>query len=640
MRLARTGVRVAGFAGGIIGIFAGAIFALNIHHALEASRQEVRSQSRIEFTARPYTPATAPAFDALSAPAEFTRAERFNDQLYIAGPGGLLQYGIDGTLVRQFAAGRELPPSPLLGVTRALLADSQEEELVVSTAEAGLLAYNGRTFRQIFPRDKAFRELTSVIAGANGHLLLGTRERGVLVFDGKAIAPLHPTLATAKVSALAGTEADLWVGTIDRGVLHWHAGETDAFGETEGLPDRQVLSLALAGEKAYVGTAMGVAVFESGKFSRVVAPGAFATALLATSGRLLIGTEDQGVLTLPGDQGRRMAPLAGAQEAREVRQILAVGDDLYVLTRGELIRMNPRGLGWQPVLRRAPSTLTDRNISALAMDGSGRLWIGYFNRGLDELDASGTRVTHVEDEHVFCVNRILPEAKTGVVDVATANGLVRFGTGGRVEQVLTRSSGLIADHVTDVVAYGDGIALATPAGLTLLDSHGARSLYVFQGLVNNHVYALGASGDELIAGTLGGISVLRREIPQANYTVANSGLRHNWITAVELVGEEWMVGTYGAGVMGLDRQNHFHPLEGATGAYDVNPNALLVTPERVLVGTLGNGLGIYDRRSGRWATVREGLPSSNVTALAAGGGYLYIGTDNGLVRIEERRLEP
>ena len=39
------------------------------------------------------------------------------------------------------------------------------------------------------------------------------------------------------------------------------------------------------------------------------------------------------------------------------------------------------------------------------------------------------------------------------------------------------------------------------------------------------------------------------------------------------------------------------------------------------------------RAAGRTPTM--GLPSKNVTALAAGGGYLYIGTDNGLVRIAE-----
>jgi hypothetical protein len=63
------------------------------------------------------------------------------------------------------------------------------------------------------------------------------------------------------------------------------------------------------------------------------------------------------------------------------------------------------------------------------------------------------------------------------VDVATANGLVRFDAAGNQAQVLTRADGLIADHVTDVAAYQDGLALATPAGLTFLYSTGARSMF-------------------------------------------------------------------------------------------------------------------------------------------------------------------
>jgi ligand-binding sensor domain-containing protein len=302
--------------------------------------------------------------------------------------------------------------------------------------------------------------------------------------------------------------------------------------------------------------------------------------------------------------------------------------------------MNPRGLGWVEVLQRSPAMLTDRNISALAMDVSGKLWIGYFNRGLDEWDERSGRVTHVEDEHVFCVNRILTEAKTGTVEVATANGLVRFSAEGNEGQVLTGADGLIAEHVTDVAAHGDGLVLATTAGLTFLDRNGARSLYAFQGLVNNHVFALGVSGDEILAGTLGGISVIGHEEVRTNYTVGNSGLKHNWITAIVPVGDEWMVGTYGAGVLKLDGQGRFYPMEKATGPFDVNPNAMLVSAGHVFAGTLGQGLYVYDRASGRWSAITDGLPSANVTALAVSGGYVYVGTDNGLVRIEERKLQP
>jgi len=50
-----------------------------------------------------------------------------------------------------------------------------------------------------------------------------------------------------------------------------------------------------------------------------------------------------------------------------------------------------------------------------------------------------------------------------------------------------------------------------------------------------------------------------------------------------------------------------------------------------------NGLAIFDRLTARWHFSTDGLPSLNVTALAAGGA-IYVGTDNGLVRATEQSL--
>jgi ligand-binding sensor domain-containing protein len=70
--------------------------------------------------------------------------------------------------------------------------------------------------------------------------------------------------------------------------------------------------------------------------------------------------------------------------------------------------------------------LTDRNISALGVDAAGRLWVGYFDRGLDIVEGTGLRARHIEDDRIFCVNRIRPNLFRGATVVATANGLVLF----------------------------------------------------------------------------------------------------------------------------------------------------------------------------------------------------------------------
>jgi len=507
---------------------------------------------------------------------------------------------------------------------------------VLATADAGFVAFNGRSFRQISPGNSGARAITAILPSASGHLLFGTKKRGVLMYDGKHIRVLHPTLDGIYVTALSGTETDLWIGTLDRGVLHFHAGVTDGFSEAQGLPDRQVLSLSISGETTYVGTATGVAVLQSGRFSRVLAEGVMASALLGTPQELYVGTQEQGVIAIPL-AGRRPIPGLAPSQQPPVRDLFVSEGQVYALAGNGLFRFQTDSYGWQQVLGSSTGVLTDRNVSALAADDRGHIWIGYFDRGLDVLSPDG-RVSHKEDEHVFCVNRIFPDAKSGTVDVATANGLVRFDNAGNEQQVLTRADGLIADHVTDIAAYRDGLAVATPAGLTFIDATGARSMYAFHGLVNNHVYALGVSGDALLAGTLGGISRLEKGSVVVNYTTTSSNLKHNWITAVVPVGDEWMVGTYGAGVLSLDHEGRFHAFEGGTGKFEVNPNAMLVTPRYVLVGTLGEGVFVFDRQAERWSAIRDGLPSLNVTAFASAGGYVYVGTDNGLERIPEQKL--
>jgi hypothetical protein len=214
-----------------------------------------------------------------------------------------------------------------------------------------------------------------------------------------------------------------------------------------------------------------------------------------------------------------------------------------------------------------------------------------------------------------------------------------FDRDGRQKQVLARDAGLIADHVTDVALYGDGMVLATPAGITFLDASGAHSMYAFQGLVNNHVYALGASGDQLVAGTLGGLSLLAGGEVRRNITTANSGLKHNWITGLAAVGNEWLVGTYGAGVLRLAEDGSVTSTDATRAGMVVNPTAMVADGRVVLAGTLGQGLMVGDATGTRWKAVTAGLPSLNVTALALHNGIVYVGTENGLVRISEDKLQ-
>jgi len=563
-------------------------------------------------------------------------------RIYLTGPTGIWEYA-DGSLQAEHLVGADLPVAEPVQVATGLARGVSGQVIYVATAGEGLLIYEPRreTFTQVRADQPRYRDLTAVLPLKTGQVLLGTERAGVLVYDGERLAPSHPNLTDLQVTALAGSESEVWIGTLDRGVIRLRAGETETFSEPEGLPDPRVLSIATDGQRAFIGTAIGVAEFEAGRFRRTLADGFFANTLHVRGGKLLIGTLDEGMVEVPlavrPPRGAR--PFQHGIEGLEspITRFVEAGNEVLAVATDGLHRLDSAA-GDKPVIESGDTLLADRNISAMSFDSAGRMWVGYFDRGLDIVDLGGGQSRHIENEHVFCVNRIVHDDDRGRTAVATANGLVFFDSAGRQQEVLRRDEGLISNHVTDIVVRGDGMTIATPAGITFLDSLGARSLYAFHGLVNNHVYALGASGDRLLAGTLGGMSVLDAGVIQAGYTTANSELEHNWITAIVPVGNEWFVGTYGAGVLKFRDTGAWEGFPVATGAYEVNPNAMLATADRVYAGSLGRGLYVYDKAEQRWSTIVDGLPSANVTALAAHDGYLYVGTDNGIVRASEESL--
>src|SRR5713101_7009580 len=144
--------------------------------ALRLSTAEVQSERVIRFDVHPFAAPVGAGFELVSAPAVFLQAARFQDHLYVGGPGGLLEFDLSGTPSRKFIPGRELPSSSLVALAPALLADAQEPELVLATAQDGLLGFDGHRFRQIYPQDSEVRAISSLLAASAGHLLIGTKK--------------------------------------------------------------------------------------------------------------------------------------------------------------------------------------------------------------------------------------------------------------------------------------------------------------------------------------------------------------------------------------------------------------------------------------------------------------------------------
>ncbi len=253
---------------------------------------------------------------------------------------------------------------------------------------------------------------------------------------------------------------------------------------------------------------------------------------------------------------------------------------------------------------------------------------------------------HIEDDLVFCVNRIKEDPRGDTTAVATANGIAIFDAAAQLRETFTSKNGLGSGYVSDLLfraddrESGNSLAIATSAGVSFVEHGSVSSISAFQGLVNNHVYTLATRDRTLLAGTLGGFSLLQNGGVAANFTTANSTLRQNWITASAVAGSDIYLGTYGSGVIRVGHDSTLTSFKQfAQERIEINPNAMLSTDRAIYAGTAGQGLAILRAGDERWRFVRTGLPSLNVTAVAFRSGTLYVGTDNGLVSAIEREID-
>ena len=597
----------------------------------ELDRVERSSSAAYGFQTRSLTIRSS-SFGIVRATPTWIDGVALGSTMYLASPNQVSRLEGNGKIEPFLQTGSQLPTGKLTCLASGLDPLSGERRLFIGTAGAGLaiVSPDGKT-ELVLPDETEFRDITALLPLTTGQLVVGTQQGGVAVFDGERFAPYlpdHEQLSSGHVTTLAGNDSELWIGTLRRGAFRWLAGTVV---ESEGLPDQQVLSLAWSVDAAYVGTPIGVAEYRDGTFERVLADGFFATALALDKDKLWVGSLDEGIVEIPLN-GARVRPGRPRAEIAGINRILTTTESIIALASSGVWELD-LALGWTAVADEPTSGLTDGNISALKAVGQD-LWVGYFDRGLDLL-RGGEVATHVEDEHIFCVNRIVEDPDRDRILVATANGLAAFDTTGSQQEFLRKSEGLIADHVTDVATRANGIVAATPAGLTFLDQAGTRSLYSFHGLVNNHVYSLGVDGERLLAGTLGGLSSLAGDRVIGSFTTANSQLEHNWISAIEPYKGGWMVGTYGTGVIQFDATGNWIRFPDM-GGREVNPNAMLSREESVFAGLLDGGLLVFN--GDRWKLVREGLPSQNVTALELANGRLWVGTDNGLAYIQKSSL--
>jgi ligand-binding sensor domain-containing protein len=634
-------------------------FKRSVDRTLTSSRQEVIDQHSVYLKSRVIVPQARAGFSLFPATSAANAGVFHQDHLFVASNLGLLQFDQSGREVRQYSALDGLPGNHLTALA------STPDALWIGVGPQGLLRFAGTQFEHFYAEKASDFEVTALLALPSGEVWIGTKQRGLLVFQGNRAVEFAPPISSRFITALQGDHRQAVIGTFSDGAWVYRQGILSQFKKSDGergrLLDDQVTSVAGTLEAVYVGTPLGVTEIQDGKVRGHFAQGLMIRSLM--SGAKPVAVTDQGLVrlnsrsTLRRESARSDAvqidrqPFSPAGETLAgINGLLPVSDGWLALTDNGIYSTDSleRGLWKQfgidssggrhaSAIAAEPFQLSDTNISALAFDRDGNLWVGYFDRGLDVFNSQGKRLIHHEDDHIFCVNHMLG-LRDGRMVVSTANGLAMY-YGTRLQHFITEKQGLIHKAVAMAHSLGgttERWLAGTAEGVSLFEGNRpTHNLFALHGLASNHVYCAGTLGKRVYLGTLGGISVLEEGRIAFSWNTANSGLVANWVNALAVLGPKLFVGTYGGGIQSVEGDGQWTDYSESIGRFEVNPNAMAVDGSRLYTGTLDRGIQIYDSSQDRWQQLREGLPSQNVTAFAFTSDRVLVGTDRGLVEIRK-----
>ncbi|MBI3130188.1 MAG: hypothetical protein HYZ13_02415 [Acidobacteria bacterium] len=557
-----------------------------------------------------------------SAPLQFAPLARIDHPLVRWGGGEvealaltsnwLVSAGAFGIADEKGDLGQSLPTLKATALT------AWRDQAVVGLASGGIFLHRGGQWEELRTGFGTLHVRT-LVEGAGGELWIGAREGlyraawGATTMDRVDGNPVKSIALGEGGAVFAGGEAGLR--------------------RVEGLraiaiatPDPWIEWVGVAGRELLVVTPLGLA---RGPMEGTLTPqvGAEEASDAAVLGGQVFAVSQGRLLRLDeaGHASEELLPAA-------VRRVFAIQNALFVDTFRGLYRRTHSG--WVLARPRAEALPPGpSHINALAMLES-RLVVGLFNGGLvvgepaEQGKAPTMAWSAVPGSTAWGVNALLNGG--GSLYVASLRGASRFDG-----QKLHPLEGGDAGAAFALAPTPGGVAVGFGQGVSL---PGGRFLSAFHGLPGNQALAL-ASGEQLFVGTPTGLGAIAGNRVLWRVTAGEGKLPHPWITALQLRGDELFIGTYGGGVARRTASKAnptgaglFEPFPETEGL-KVNTGCLVEAGGRLYLGTDGKGLYRLSGDGHRFLPVRVPLPSPRVTAILPGKDALYVGTDEGLARL-------
>lgn len=357
------------------------------------------------------------------------------------------------------------------------------------------------------------------------------------------------------------------------------------------------------------------------------------TLVPVSGGEDVISAAQLGNDTFAITEGRLLRFRRSSQPSEEFlpaapRKVFAAAGNLFIDTGAGLYRRTKSG--WV-LARPRPQSLPPGSchVNALAFHDS-HLVVGLFNGGLAMGNAKNPTQGwwSVPGSEAWGVNALLSAG--GRLQVASLRGVTQFD-GKRLVALDGKEQGA----AFALAATRDGLAIGYGQGVLL---PGSRLLSAFHGLPGNQALAL-ASGESLFVGTPSGLGAINGSRMAWRVSAGDGKLPHPWVTALLLQGEELFIGTYGGGVTRrLARRSEPSPVGTfqpflETEGLKVNPGCLVEGNGRLYLGTDGRGLYRLSADGKRFLALKVPLPSQHITAILPSLEALFVGTNEGLVRI-------
>lgn len=672
-RLGITQSRKLMIIGIILSILVSATIALIYHikgqsqQALTKAQQQLSQADSIKYRYTEDSPITSPVILRQDTRQSNALVE-YQGSYFVATSGGLLQYDDKGQLIKHYTNLAGLPENELTALA------TFGQQLFIGTRSQGLVTFDGQKFGHYQWPGHETQAITALLNDA-GRLLIGTFSGGLLEFDGHQFQEIRvPESRTTETKAtrLKGInfvlsaksvsgQADrrLYIGTFNEGL--WIIDPTTQYHFTtaQGLLSNRVVGLVQIGNNLVVASDFGVATIELDQLTTTANPQAHSvlqlpmlSSISKIGSKILLATENGLIQRLNISNGHldtKSLEVVSRLSTNNL-QMLTLADHSWLLSsQGVWQLSNER----QPLVAFGQITdkantlsklppLASNLVSALAIDNLGRLWIGYFRKGLDIYEAQGRLVAHLEDDYLREINsiQIVPE---GVI-VASGQGLFQFNPQLQSQRI-SRTEGLLSNSINNVQRLADNqtLLLATAKGLATLTkadkSHTAKLsvMTTVQGLPSNSVYTVLPLQKSLYVGTLSGLAEIANGQVVRTYKDANSTLSSNWISALSVAQGALFIGTYGGGVYQLMPSGQLQSFAAQTGRLTVNTNALFSDSDYLYVGTL-NGLWVYSLAKQQWSQITRELPSQNVLSITADAHTIYIGTMGGIAQIDKNFL--